>query len=213
MVKKIKLQTFRFLYLLLGFFVMALGVNFIVNANLGVNSWNVLHIGITLHTNLTLGQATQVMTFILIIINLFLRIKPWIATICGMIFVGLFVDLIAQFNIIKPVDSPLLSFLFLIIGTFLMGSGSGIYLNSNLGAGPRDGLMMGLTRLTGKSVAFIKTVIEFSALLIGYLLGGPVGIGTIIYSLMVGRVVQWSLTKLKLPLYINEKGQLIKHTG
>ena len=199
MVKKISFQIIRILYLFVGLFIASLGTVLIVRADIGVDSWSVLHIGITLHTPLTIGKACQLIGVVLIIAGLFLKIKPGIGTIMNMYFIGFFQDFIFRLNFIKQPDSLLWSWIYLMGGIIIFGAGCGLYINSNFGAGPRDGLMLGLAKLTGKSVAFIKTIIELTVTVIGFLLGGPVGIGTVVFALLVGHIIQWSLKNLKLP--------------
>lgn len=201
MIKKISFQIIRLLYLFVGLFIVGIGIVLIVQANIGVDSWSVLHIGITLHTPLTIGQVTQIIGAALIIIGIFLKIKPGLGTIMNMYFIGFFTDFIFWLDFIKQPKSLLLSGIYLCAGIIMFGIGCGMYINSNFGAGPRDGLMLGLAKLTGRSVAFIKTVIELTVILIGFLLGGPVGIGTLIFALLVGHAMQWSLKNIKLPPY------------
>ena len=199
MVKRFYIQFIRLLYLFGGLFIAALGSVLVIEANFGVDSWSVLHIGITLHTPFTIGQACQLLGIIIILASLFLKIKPGFCTIMNMFFYGYFVDLIMALNFIKQPNSIILTLVYLVAGTIIFGIGIGVYINSNFGAGPRDGLMLGLSKLTGKSVAFIKTLIELTVITTGFFLGGPVGIGTLIFAISVGHVIEWSLNSLKLP--------------
>lgn len=116
-----------------------------------------------------------------------------------MFLLGYFIDVVGSLGVINPPKSLILRCLFILIGTILKGTGIGIYINGRLGAGPRDGLTLGLSKNTGKSVSFIRTFLELGALFVGWLLGGPVGMGTVVYSFLIGRIMQWSIKRFQLP--------------
>ncbi len=148
--------------------------------------------GLAKHLPITFGQAAQLTGFILILLTFFIKVIPGLATIFNMYLVGLFVDLILEANILPTPNHIILRVIVLLLGLVCIGFASYFYLRVELGAGPRDGLMEGLVRVTKKSVGFIRTAIEVSVLITGYLLGGPVGIGTVIASLFTGSIVQWA---------------------
>ncbi|OEH84587.1 hypothetical protein BHU72_08810 [Desulfuribacillus stibiiarsenatis] len=178
----------------LGIAIMSYGIVLTIIANLGVSPWDVFHIGVAKVTPLTVGMVVQ-MTGILIIFIVSYMIKrlPQIGTILNMIFVGLFVDFFLMYPLIVLPIGYLQQFIVLIIGILLFGFGAGLYISSHLGAGPRDGLVLVLHSVRGWPVSRIKTVMEISALIVGLILGGPIGIGTVIISFTIGPVLGFSL--------------------
>lgn len=191
----------RFIVFCLGLFVCAIGSNFIVASNLGADPWNVFHLGVSLNTSLTFGQANQLVAAMILTLGWVLKVRPGVGTFLNMFLLGYFIDIVGSLGVINPPKSLILRCLFILIGTILKGTGIGVYINGRLGAGPRDGLTLGLSKSTGKSVSFIRTFLELGALFVGWLLGGPVGMGTIVYSLIIGRVMQWSIKRFRLPEY------------
>ena len=178
-----------YLQITFGLFVFAVGIVLILKSNLGMGPWDVFHVGITHYLPLTLGRVTQITGLIIIILSFLLGIYPGIGTILNMILLGFFVDLT---NPCVPSTHHLpLQCLFLGTGIMLVGIGSGLYINSNLGTGPRDSLMLGLTTRTGKSIRFIRASMEICVLTTGFFLQGPVGIGTVAFALGIGPAVQF----------------------
>lgn len=175
--------------LLFGFLIIALGINLSLYADLGTNPWGTFHQGVSRITPFTFGQVTQLTGVVIILLSLVIRIYPGIGTILNMIFIGLFVDWMDHLNFISTPDSLLMKIVFLTIGTFLFNYGVYIYLSCELGAGPRDGLMVGLVKITGKSVSVIRPTIEVTIVIVGILLGGSYGIGTILNAFGGGYVL------------------------
>jgi uncharacterized membrane protein YczE len=152
--------------------------------------WGVLSVGLTNHTHLTLGQISQVIGLMVLIIGWYLGFPPGFATIMNMIFIGFFIDLIINSGIFPQPTMIYSQFLMLFFSIICLGIGSLFYLSPKLGAGPRDGLMMGLVQRFDRPVGEIRTTMEIIVLILGYLLGGPVGIGTLISALTVGYAIQ-----------------------
>ena len=176
--------------LILGLFLCSVAIMLMIYADLGLAPWDVLHTGLMAQTGLTLGQISQGVGLILIVANCFLGEIPGIATLCNMYFIGLFIDLIENTGLLFIPQALLGKAGFLLLGFIIFGWGSLFYMDSNLGAGPRDGLMIALVKKTKASVFLIRTAIEVSALIFGIFLGGNVGIGTVIISLTIGYFVQ-----------------------
>lgn len=176
--------------LFFGFFLCALGITTMLHASIGLSPWDIFHKGLSIQTGLTFGQAQQLTGLIVIIIGMLLGIFPGLGTILNMYFIGKFVDLIIQSGFLFTPESIIGKIIMLYIGIVIMCNGIYFYLSSNLGAGPRDGLMLGLVQKLNKKVAFIKTVIEVSVLIAGYLLGGPLGIGTVLLAFSTGPILQ-----------------------
>lgn len=202
----IKKETDTYLFvvfkLMLGFFLAALGIVFMINANLGLSPWDVLHQGITNVIPITIGQANIVVGIIVVISSMFLGVKIGIGTILNTILVGVFIDLITITKVIPMVHNLFIGILMLVLGMIFLGLGTCIYLSCELGCGPRDGLMTALTRITKKPVKLVRTTIEICALVCGWLLGGYVGIGTIITAIVLGYIIQLWCKILKLDIAI-----------
>jgi len=187
--KKIILSFTR---LFIGYFVCAVGMVMTINANLGVAPWDVLHQGLSNVTGLTLGRANIMVGLTIIIIDILLGQNIGWGTIFNMTTIGVFIDLLMKNKLIPIFDSFLPSFIMMIIGMLVLGYGVFIYIGAGYGAGPRDGLMVALTVLTKKSVRFVKNSVEILALTVGYFLGGSVGIGTAIMSILGGYFFQFA---------------------
>ena len=208
--KEINTYLFVLFKLMGGFFLAAVGIVFMIKANLGLSPWDVLHQGITKVMPITMGQANIVVGIIVVISSVFLGVKIGIGTILNTIFIGIFIDLITMMNIISLVDNLFIGIVMLVIGMVFMGLGTCIYLSCELGCGPRDGLMTALTRITKKPVKVIRTTIEVCALICGWLLGGYVGIGTIITAIGLGYIIQMWCKILKLDIAVLNHRSIIE---
>lgn len=189
----------KLLYFIGGMFVINIGKGFIISASLGTDPWNVLYIGAAKLTPLSVGRVNQIIGAIMLIIGWSLKITPTIGTFANMYLFGFFLDFILGLNLIKPPQGMVMSLFYLILGTVISGVGFGIYLNGKLGAGPRDSFMLGVSQATGAKPGLIKAIMEGTVVSIGWLLGGPVGLGTIVYVALIGPIMQWSLDLIKLP--------------
>ncbi len=177
--------------LALGLFLYGLAISLMITADLGVSPWTVFHMGMSNHLPITFGQAAQLTGFIILVLTCFIKVIPGISSICNMYFVGLFVDYIMQSGILKTPQNVILQLGMLLLGMFVIGWASFFYLRIELGAGPRDGLMEGLVRLLKRPVGQVRTAIEVTVLVLGFIMGGQVGVGTVIASLFTGTMVQW----------------------
>ena len=176
--------------LLVGLFLFAVGVVANLNSGLGMSPWGVLNVGVSNITPLTLGQASQVIGLVVIAIGWALGFAPGFGTLMNMYFIGFFIDLIVAWGLIPIPTEPVFQYLLLILSVAVLGVGSLFYMGVQLGAGPRDGLMLGLVKKLDKQVAYVRAGIEGTVLILGYLLGGPVGVGTVITALTTGYSVQ-----------------------
>lgn len=186
-VKKIILKSVK---LFLGYFIMALGTVMTVNADLGLSPWDVFHQGISNVLGITLGQANILVGAAIIILDIVLGEKVGWGTILNMIFYGAFIDVVMKYNLVPVFQNLILRVIMIILGLFVIGFGTYLYISSELGSGPRDGLMIALVKKTKKSVRFIKNSQEIIAVLVGFLLGGKFGIGTIMMSILGGYLMQ-----------------------
>lgn len=182
----------KFIRLFIGLFFCGLGVVFSVNANLGLAPWEVLHEGLSKNINITMGQACMLVGAIFVTLDIILGENVGWATILNMIFVGFFIDVLMLNNIIPETNNTLIGIIMIIIGMFIVSIGCVLYIGAGIGSGPRDGMMIALNKRTKKSIRLIRTIMELGALTVGYLLGGTVGIGTIISGVGLGYIMQFS---------------------
>jgi len=170
----------------------ALGITLSIQAGLGVSPWTVFHMGISDITGLSVGRITQLVGVVLVAVGgLLLRQKPGIGTVINMILIGFFVDFYMglpwpELHHVVP------RLLYLLSGVTLIGMGTGMYISTNFGAGPRDTIMLGLSRILHRPVGSIRSAMELTVLIVGFFMGGPVGFGTV-FTVLVGPVVQFSL--------------------
>jgi len=190
--------------LFFGFFLFALAILLALYSKLGMSPWDVLHMGIVNHSVLSFGQTTQLVGFTIIMFSVFLGVIPGIGSVLNMIFIGGFIDLIDNTRILKTPGSMVGKIIMLIAAILIMGIATFFYLRVELGAGPRDGLMEGLVRKLNKPVWMIRGSIEIVVLIIGFLLGGPVGIGTLLLAGAIGPSVQFAF---KLGKYDSKKAE------
>ena len=177
--------------LILGLALFGTGEALLVVAALGNGPWTVFAQGLTEHTPMSIGLATFVLSVIVLLLWIPLREKPGLGTIANAVIIAVALQIGVQ---VIPSPSALwLRLLFVIGGIALIGLGSGLYLTTNLGPGPRDGWMTGLHVRFGWPVARVRTGIEVSVVVIGWLLGGTVGLGTVLFALFVGPSVGWGL--------------------
>ena len=184
-----KFRTFFFLCL--GLFLFGLGESVLVVSLNGVTPWTVLAEGVAKKVNIGIGLSTFIISCIVLIFWIPLKLKPGLGTIMNIIIIALTMGAAIPFlYFLNEIFSPtFLSF----FGTWLVGFGSGIYLISNLGPGTRDGLMTGISKRFNKPLSFVRLSIEFTVVIIGWLLGGTLGIGTIIFAVFIGPFVVLNL--------------------
>ena len=180
--------------LVVGLVIFGIGEAIMIASSVGVSPWTVLAQGITNITGWSVGLATFVVSFIVLLVWVPLRQAPGIGTILNIIIISVVLDLALPF--LPHFESLILRVAEAAVGVIVTGIGGGIYLIANLGPGPRDGLMTGLQRLTGFPVAGVRSAIEISAVLLGWLLGGVVGVGTMLYAFGIGPCVAASMYML-----------------
>lgn len=183
--------------LFIGLFLYAVGIVLTINANLGLAPWDVFHQGMTHLVSITMGQASIAVGIILVILNAVLGERLGWGTLFNMLFIGLFMDLIMLNHLIPICKGLLTGAIMMVFGMIVIGIASYFYIGAGLGSGPRDGLMIALTKKTSKSVRFVRNAIELSALIVGYLLGGYAGVGTLIMALTLGYIIQFAFKILK----------------
>jgi uncharacterized membrane protein YczE len=176
--------------------LVAYGVSLalMVRGDLGLAPWDVLHSGLIRHVPITLGQAVVVMSFVVLLLWIPLREKPGLGTISNALVVGFSAD--ATLALLDRPDALALRIALMVGGVLLCGLASAMYIGAQLGRGPRDGLMTGLSRRSGLSLRLVRTALEVAVVLIGLVLGGTLGLGTVLYALAIG-----PLTQLWLPAW------------
>ncbi len=179
----------RFIRMMLGLFVFAVGIVMTVNANIGLAPWDVFHQGLSNILGITFGQAGILVGVAIVVINFFTGEKIGWGTLGNMIFIGLFIDLLMFNNLIPQMQAFIFGVIQMIAGLFVIGLASYLYIGAGLGCGPRDGLMVALLKRSNRSVSLIRGVIEGGALVCGWLLGGSAGLGTVITALLTGPIV------------------------
>jgi len=187
----LKPKFITLLYLILGLILFGLGETLLITANAGVSPWTVLAQGISIKTGYSIGLTTFFVSLGVLCLWIPLRQKPGIGTILNTIIVSVVMDVSLPF--LPAPETILLQTLQIISAVVIVGLGSGFYLIANLGPGSRDGLMTGLQRITNKPISLIRAIIEISVVIVGWYLGGVVGIGTIVFALTIGPFVSSGL--------------------
>ena len=186
---KPKFSTFFFLCF--GLSLFGLGEGLLIVSFTGASPWSVLAQGISLNVNLSIGTITLFISVVVLLLWIPLRQKPGMGTILNALIIAIMIDLC-----IKYVPTPsnyIYQLILAVISVIMVGIGGGIYLVSNLGAGPRDGLMIGLQKITNFPIAVVRATLEISVVSIGWYLGGTVGVGTLLFAFGIGPCVALGL--------------------
>ena len=186
---KPKFSTFFFLCF--GLMLFGLGEGLLIVSFTGASPWSVLAQGISLNVNLSIGTITLLISIVVLLLWIPLRQKPGMGTILNALIIAIMIDLC-----IKYVPTPsnyIYQLILAVISVIMVGIGGGIYLVSNLGAGPRDGLMIGLQKITNFPIAVVRATLEISVVSIGWYLGGTVGVGTLLFAFGIGPCVALGL--------------------
>jgi uncharacterized membrane protein YczE len=186
---KPKLSTFFFL--IFGLVIFGLGEGLLILSTTGNSPWSVLAEGISNTTSLSIGAATFFISVSVLFLWIFIKQKPGLGTIFNIIIIAGMIDITLSF--FDAPSSIWMKYFLAFFSVLLVGLGSGIYLVANLGPGPRDGLMTGLTKLTNLPIALVRALLEISAVLAGWYLGGTVGAGTLIFAFGIGPCVALGL--------------------
>ncbi|MDF2845249.1 MAG: hypothetical protein K0R00_3675 [Herbinix sp.] len=187
----------RLLRLICGLILYALGIVVTLNANIGYAPWEVFHVGFSKTTGISLGTASIIVGAIILILTILLGEKVGLGTLLNMVLIGVFLDVILGLHIIPSTHNFGIGILMLITGLFIIALASYFYIGSAFGAGPRDSLMVALTRKTKLPVGVCRGTIELLAVFAGWRLGGMFGIGTIISAFAIGFCVQATFKLLR----------------
>lgn len=190
----------RAVWLVTGLFLCSVGILCFLEARLGLPPWDVLHQGIARRTPLSFGAANEVVGVIVLAIAWSLGARVWIGTVSNAVLIGGFIILLQPLHAVQSLGDwslgPRVGLL--VAGLACFGVGTAFYIGASLGAGPRDSLMLVGSRRTGIRIGAMRAMIEISVLLIGYLLGGTVGIGTLAFAALIGPAVEasfWLVTR------------------
>lgn len=181
----------RLIQLYIGLVLYGVSTAMFVRADLGADPWNVFHLGVMKRLSLDIGTVMIVTGALVLLLWIPLRQRPGLGTISNVIVLGLAAD--AALSLMPELDSLVARGTLLVCAVVVNAIATGMYIGAGFGAGPRDGLMTGIHARTGWSVRAIRTAIEVSVLLIGWLLGGTVGVGTVVYALAIGPLIQLCL--------------------
>jgi uncharacterized membrane protein YczE len=194
----------RLLQLFLGLAMYGISLAMFIRAGLGLDPWDVFHQGLAARTGLTIGTVVVIVSFLVLLLWIPLRQWPGFGTLCNAVLVGVFADvglaLIPEFSHLGGQAGMLVG------AVVLNGIASACYIGARFGPGARDGLMTGLARRTGWSVRASRTGIEVVVLGAGWLLGGSVGVGTVVYALAIGPMVQLLLPWFTVPETVDRRG-------
>lgn len=179
-------------YLVLGLVIFGFGESLLIHSMIGLSPWLVLAEGIAINLNWSIGFATFACSVVVLLMWLPLKQQPGVGTILNIIIIAGTID-ISMYLFDFSTTSYFTNLLVSSLGVILVGLGSGIYLIANLGPGPRDGLMTGLQRVTQYPIAWVRVCIEVSVVGVGWILGGTVGVGTLLFAFGIGPAVAFSL--------------------
>jgi len=187
----------RMVRLLLGLLLYALGIVLTLNARIGYGPWEVFHVGLSETLGMSIGVASIVTGIAIALLALIIGEKLGLGTILNMVLIGVFLDAILALAFIPVATMFWPGVLMMVAGLFVIALGSYFYIGSGFGAGPRDSLMVALTRKTQLPVGVIRGGIELTAVLVGWRLGGMVGLGTVLAAVLIGFCVQLTFRLLR----------------
>jgi uncharacterized membrane protein YczE len=182
-----------------GLVVFAIGIVSIYESKLGLSPWDVLNQGVAKHTPLSFGTANIAIALVILVVARRLDVRLRVGTIANALLVGTFVDLLLRMGFVQRLshDALALRIALLVAGILVIGFGTAIYLGAEMGAGPRDSLMLGLTRRVRSRIGVVRTCLEIAATGAGFALGGTVGIGTLAFALGIGPAIELSFAALR----------------
>ena len=173
----------RLVQLYLGLVLYGFSASLLVLSGLGLSPWDVLHQGLAKHSSLAIGTWSILVGLFVLLLWIPLRERPGIGTVSNVIFIGGTMDVVLAH--LSPPHELSLRIVCLVVGVFLNGVATGAYIGAGFGPGPRDGLMTGLAK-RGHAIRVVRTSLEVSVVVIGWLLGGTVGVGTVLYAVSIG---------------------------
>ncbi len=181
-------MTRRLAQLLIGLWLFGISLAMVIRSGLGNASWDVLHQGLANHLPITIGQAVILMSLLVLLFWIPLREIPGVGTLLNAVVVGYSIDV--SLGWLSTPRDLWLRVVLLLVGIVLNGLATGLYIGARLGSGPRDGLMTGLHRRTALPIGLVRWGLEITVVVLGWLLGGVVGVGTLVFAFAIGPLVQ-----------------------
>lgn len=195
----------RLVQLGIGLVLYAISMALIIRSGLGMLPWDVLHYGLSQHLPLSLGAVVVLTSLAVLLTWIPLRQPPGIGTIANALLIGILLDPVMRY--LPAPETSWLRTSFLLTGVLINAIATASYIGSHFGPGPRDGLMTGLSRASGRSLRLVRTAIEVTVVAVGWLLGGVVGVGTLLYALAIGPLTQFFLPRLSVRLEAHRPGR------
>ncbi|MFJ8617850.1 YitT family protein [Streptomyces clavifer] len=187
----------RLTHLYVGLALYGASSALLVRAGLGLEPWGVLHQGLAERTGISIGVVSIIVGAVVLLLWIPIRQRPGLGTVSNVFAVGIAMD--GTLALVPDVDGLGAQIPVMAAGIALNGVATGLYISARFGPGPRDGLMTGLHRLTGRSIRLVRTAIEVAVVATGFLLGGSLGVGTVLYALAIGPLAQFFLRVFALP--------------
>ncbi len=187
----------RLVRLAVGQLLFAVSIALLVRAGLGTMPWDVLHQGVARQVGWSLGTTILVASVALLVLWVPLRVRPGLGTLSNVVLIAAGVD--AALAVIPPASGPGVGVALLVTGTLLNAVATALYVGTDLGPGPRDGLMTGLVARTGRSVRLVRATIEVTVVAVGFVLGGTLGLGTLAFALAIGPLLGWLMPRFAMP--------------
>ncbi|MEU8622825.1 hypothetical protein [Streptomyces sp. NPDC048623] len=189
--------TRRLVQLYAGLALYGISSALLVRGGLGLEPWGVLHQGLADLTGLSIGVVSIIVGAVVLLLWIPIRQKPGLGTVSNVFVIGLAMD--GTLALVPEADRLPAGIALMVLGIVLNGMATGLYIAARFGPGPRDGLMTGLHRLTGRSIRLVRTAIEIAVVVTGFLLGGSFGVGTVLYALSIGPLAQFFLARFAVP--------------
>jgi uncharacterized protein len=181
----------RWLQLVGGLLCFGVAIPLMIGSRLGLGPWDAFHFGLHRLTGISVGGASIGVGMVILAGTWFLGVRPGAGTVANMVLIGVFIDLLLP---LTPTAGNLYWGVVYYLGAIaLAGLGTGMYIGAGLGQGPRDGLMLGLSRRMGWPVRRVRTAMELTVLLLGWAMGGGIGVGTLMFATLIGPAAQWGL--------------------
>lgn len=190
-------EFIKYFKFILGLFIAATGTVFTIKSNLGLSPWDVLHEGLSLIMPVTIGQGNIIVSVVVIILAVLMKAVVGSGSIIATFIFGIFMDFIIYLDFIPEPNFFIGKIILIVVGVFIFAYGTYISISIGLGCGPRDSLMIALSKKTGFSIGNIRNFLEFLALILGYTLGGSAGVGTVMIAIFTGLFLQLILSYYK----------------
>jgi hypothetical protein len=200
----------RFVLLLVGPAIIALGFTMNIQANVGQGPWQAFHVGIALQTPLTIGVAGQVVSAATLAMAWRLGVRPGIGTALNIVLGGIITDILIYNHVIPEMHDPVSGYAMMLAGAIVSGLGTALYVKAQIGAGPRDSLMVALSRRLHRDVGPVRMVMDGLAVFFGWLMGAPIGLGTVIFVMTLGPIMSFWFKLLRVPVRrVNQRPEVV----